>query len=1060
MSQPLNTELPGPGTPPEAGVAERREAVRRRLLRANTAVAVLITSTLVLAMSALWQSLRATRLQASAVANQQRAEIAEDQARAELWRALLTEARATRRNSSLSRREEALETLRRAAAIAPAPELRHEAIAALALPEDRVEAVVPLDLSVRTYEFDPELRQVAVGLTNGEVIIYRLADLKVTRRLRLADGPVPENQDAVVGLSFSPKGEALAVRHHRGALAVWDLESGRMRFVRDADETRRPASRGFFSSDGAVLVGPVFTPDGFAAMNAQTGETLRHFGEFSSFHHCAVRPGTTQFAVFADGKVTVVDWSNGRKIAEHPCPEGARVLAWSADGAHLAMGGGYLHVTVWDVAHGTTIALTGPKDSVVNLHFDPYGNRLAAVTTDLTSYLWELPETRPVRVFEGRRFLRWGPAGLTGWAVPKQRIELRRLTDKAAYARLAGSPEQTDGSTMDISPDGNWAISKAYPEGLFVWNLEQPAPPEFVALTNVQSLCFHPAEPKLLLLRNHRLEVRDVTVVTAADRRSLALGAPTALAGVTNQLTDLVTLSADGQTRAYVATLTGKVWVEHLGGKRALVPIQEVLHSSVEHRSGSARGTGTIALSPDGRWLVVAADGRRGTGLYDTRTGGRLKTLDDQMGGVQFSPDGRWLVLVGARYAQVFRASDWALLWSKAGDLQRPSYAGVAAFSPDGNTLAITLSSTRTWLVAAESGRELGMLEAPEAAPIRTARWSKDGRRLVLATRDNALDVWHPAALQSELVKLNLDWNAPAAAPVPSPLRAGTPPATSTKWIASILLVATGAAGFVALGFLKRHRRLIGEFSDAETLVLRRDEELRMQRELSELKSQFVNTVSHEFRTPLGVIMASSENLRDYHERLSAEQRGEHLHDIIDATRTMSGLMEEVLLLGRVESGKVTFRPEPLELPALCERFIDEVRSATEDRCPIQLHVAPAERPARGDEGLLRHILVNLITNAVKYSPAGRVVDLRVEPCEAFAVFTLRDHGIGIPTEDLPHLFDAFHRGRNVGDTPGSGLGLVIVKRCVDLHGGTIECASRVNEGSTFTVRLPLFMRL
>jgi signal transduction histidine kinase len=219
---------------------------------------------------------------------------------------------------------------------------------------------------------------------------------------------------------------------------------------------------------------------------------------------------------------------------------------------------------------------------------------------------------------------------------------------------------------------------------------------------------------------------------------------------------------------------------------------------------------------------------------------------------------------------------------------------------------------------------------------------------------------------------------------------------------------------------------------------------LAQERELHDLKSQFVATVSNEFRTPLGVIMASAENLRD----------------IFDASKTMSGLKEEVLLLDRVESGKVTFRPAPLDLRAFCERAIDDVQSATNQRCPIQRHLAPADRPARGDEGLLRHILVNLLTNAVKYSPAGRAVKLRMTPDEAFAVFTIRDHGIGILAEDLPHLFDAFHRGCNVRDIPGSGLGIVMVKRCVEMHGGTIECQSRVNEGTTVTVRLPLFARL
>lgn len=1023
-------------------------------------MAILIASTAVLAMSALWQSLRATRLQASAVANQQRAETAEGQARSELWRALLTEARATRRGPSMNRRAETLEALQRAATIAPAPELRHEAIAALALPEDRVEATVPLDAGVRAYDFDFALRQAALGLTNGDVVLYRFPEATMSRRLRLADGPIPASQGAVVGLSFSRDGAALAVRYNRGALAVWDLESGKMRFVRDADQTRRPASRGFFNSDGTVLVAPVFTPDGFAALDARTGETLRHFGQFSSFHHCAVRPGTTQFAVYVDGLVSLLDWGTGETIAEYPYPEGARTLEWSADGRQLAIAGASLHVQVRDVARGTRTLLSGPKDSVVSLNFDPTGQHLAAVTADRTSLLWNLPETRPVGVYEGRRFVRWGPSGAASWAVPRERLELRRPVVNPAYAKVTGAPEQAEGNTMDVSADGRWAIARAFPQGLLVWNLEQPAPPEFIALTNVQSLCFHPVEPKLILLRNQQPEVRDATTVTMDGRLSLVLGAPRSQTNTLDPKTDLVTTSADGRTRAYVWLKAGRVWVEHLGDAPGMVEIQDVRHSSVEPRSGSPWGTGTIALNTNGSRLVVASDGRIGTALFDTRTGRLVKTLDDEIGGVQFSPDGRWLLLVARRQSRLFRTSDWAVQWSKAGDAQSPNSSAVAAFSPDGTMLALAATSSRAVLLATESGRELGILEAPDAAPLRTARWTKDGRRLVLATRENTLDVWNPAALQTELARLNLDWNAPIEPAHAAGMATVQPTATSSRWIAFILLGATGASAFVALAFLRHHRRLVGEYSQAETLAFQRDQELQVERELHDLKSQFVATVSHEFRTPLGVIMSSAENLKDYHDRLKPERRGEHLDDIINATRTMSGLMEEVLLLGRVESGKVTFRPAPLDLRPFCERAIEDVRSATNQRCPIELHLASAGRPARGDEGLLRHILVNLLTNAVKYSSAGRAAQLRVTPHEAFAVFTIRDHGIGIPAEDLPHLFDAFHRGRNVGDIPGSGLGMVIVKRCVEMHGGTIGCESRVNEGTTFTVRLPLFTRL
>ncbi|HAV64610.1 MAG TPA: hypothetical protein DCY13_19865, partial [Verrucomicrobiales bacterium] len=235
---------------------------------------------------------------------------------------------------------------------------------------------------------------------------------------------------------------------------------------------------------------------------------------------------------------------------------------------------------------------------------------------------------------------------------------------------------------------------------------------------------------------------------------------------------------------------------------------------------------------------------------------------------------------------------------------------------------------------------------------------------------------------------------------------------------------------------------------------------LRQEKELSQLKTHFVNTVSHEFRTPLGVIMASAENLRDYHDRFSADQRAGHLGDIVEASRTMSGLMEEVLLLGRVESGKVAFKPAPLDLRSLCERLVEEVGAATDQRCPIRFACALAGGDARGDDGLLRHILVNLLSNAVKYSPAGRPVEFRLEARDNFAVFTVSDQGAGIAAADLPHLFEPFHRGANVGDVAGSGLGLAIVKRCVDLHGGTVECSSREGDGTTFTVRVPVFGRL
>jgi len=232
---------------------------------------------------------------------------------------------------------------------------------------------------------------------------------------------------------------------------------------------------------------------------------------------------------------------------------------------------------------------------------------------------------------------------------------------------------------------------------------------------------------------------------------------------------------------------------------------------------------------------------------------------------------------------------------------------------------------------------------------------------------------------------------------------------------------------------------------------------LEQEKELSELKTNFVNVVSHEFRTPLGVIMSSADILENYFERLRPEQRAGHLQDIRHSTKQMTALMEEVLLLGRVDSGKMECRPELVELRSFCERLVDEQRSATHGKCPIMLELKPLAGEARGDEGVMRHIFTNLLANAVKYSPAKSPVHFSVRREGAQGVFEVRDKGIGIPAEDQKRLFETFHRGQNVGEIAGTGLGMAIIKRCVDLHEGTIEMESFVGRGTTFVVRLKLF---
>lgn len=233
---------------------------------------------------------------------------------------------------------------------------------------------------------------------------------------------------------------------------------------------------------------------------------------------------------------------------------------------------------------------------------------------------------------------------------------------------------------------------------------------------------------------------------------------------------------------------------------------------------------------------------------------------------------------------------------------------------------------------------------------------------------------------------------------------------------------------------------------------------LAREKELGQLKSSFVSMVSHEFRTPLGVIMSSADILQDYYERLDADERRQHLQSIHKNTRRMAELMEEVLLIGRIDSGKMDFQPRHLDLRGLCEKVAQEVLSATDDVCPIDLQFQGELDGAKVDERLVRHVFTNLLSNAVKYSQPGQFIEFAVARERTNAVVRIRDRGIGISEADQKTLFQAFQRGQNVGNRPGTGLGLTIVKRCVELHGGTISVESQLGEGTTVTVRFLAFL--
>ncbi|MDZ4765584.1 MAG: ATP-binding protein [Chloroflexota bacterium] len=225
--------------------------------------------------------------------------------------------------------------------------------------------------------------------------------------------------------------------------------------------------------------------------------------------------------------------------------------------------------------------------------------------------------------------------------------------------------------------------------------------------------------------------------------------------------------------------------------------------------------------------------------------------------------------------------------------------------------------------------------------------------------------------------------------------------------------------------------------------------------ELNGFRQNFVVRVSHEFRTPLSIVRSSSDLLKNYADRMPPEQRAEKLEQIQTEVTHLTRLLDDILLVGRLESEQQPIRLATLDLDALCGELVNEARTVAGAH---DIVYTPSERcaPVQMDAQIVRQILNNLLSNAIKYSPSGSVVRLSLACADGWARFVVRDEGIGILPEEMPRIFDPFYRGTNFDEIAGTGLGLAIVKQAAAAHDGTVSVESGVGQGTTFTVRLPL----
>lgn len=231
---------------------------------------------------------------------------------------------------------------------------------------------------------------------------------------------------------------------------------------------------------------------------------------------------------------------------------------------------------------------------------------------------------------------------------------------------------------------------------------------------------------------------------------------------------------------------------------------------------------------------------------------------------------------------------------------------------------------------------------------------------------------------------------------------------------------------------------------------------LEKEKDLNELKSRFVSMASHEFRTPLAVILTSVSLIEKYSNPEDAPKREKHILNIKKFVKNLTNILNDFLSLDKLDQGKVSSSPVQFNIIHFINEMVEELAETTDKN-----HVITVEHQCQSvsiyqDKEMIRNVVINLISNAIKYSPYHSTVIIRTYTSQSEFYLEIQDQGMGIPEEDQKHLFERFFRANNVTNLQGTGLGLNIVRRYVDLMGGQINFKSKESAGTTFIVSLPL----
>lgn len=228
---------------------------------------------------------------------------------------------------------------------------------------------------------------------------------------------------------------------------------------------------------------------------------------------------------------------------------------------------------------------------------------------------------------------------------------------------------------------------------------------------------------------------------------------------------------------------------------------------------------------------------------------------------------------------------------------------------------------------------------------------------------------------------------------------------------------------------------------------------LSKEKELSDLKSRFVSMASHEFRTPLSTILSSASLVAKYVEADEQEKRNKHIHRIKSSVNNLTNLLNEFLSIGKIEDGKITANNFDFNVRELITLLCSEMEGIAKNNQQF-VYAHSGDEMIHADPSLLRNVLTNLFSNAIKFSPEGSKIEVTTAVQVDKILLTVKDNGMGISAEDQEHLFERFFRGTNVTNIQGTGLGLHIVGKYIEIMDGYIEFESKLEKGTKFTITL------